>query len=80
MHQEKLEVEQAYDDAMAMTMVGELGINAEGIICFSLPAVLKPCYMYTLSGTKDPRAPVTCMSGDTPTSQVHRTEGLSMFV
>ena len=58
-----------------LTMVGELDIDAEGSVRFSLPAVLKP--RYTPSGTEDPLSPVT--GGETPGGQVQRTEAPSVY-
>ena len=58
-----------------LTMVGELGIDAEGSVRFSLPAVLKPRFSPT--GSEDPLAPVT--GGETPAGQVHRSEAPSVY-
>ena len=58
-----------------LTMVGELGIDAEGSVRFSLPAVLKPRFSPT--GSEDPLAPVT--GGETPAGQVHHSEAPSVY-
>ena len=45
-----------------LQLVGELPIDAEGSVRFSLPSTLKP--RYTPTGSSDPLAPVPCGEGD----------------
>ena len=44
-----------------LQLVGELSIDAEGAVCFSLPSTLKP--RYTPAGSTDPLAPVPAGEG-----------------